>query len=80
MMTNKFLAARSNIEDLLEQKKEIIRKSADLIAAVMIEENSKGEININGIKTDVQKLLKGFSVEEKLQILEIAMAKLVANL
>ena len=80
MMTNKFLAARSNIEDLLEQKKEIIRKSADLIAAVMIEENSKGETNINGIKTDVQKLLKGFSVEEKLQILEIAMAKLVANL
>jgi hypothetical protein len=79
-MSNKFLAARSNIEDLLEQKKEIIRKSADLVAAVMIEENNKGETNINGIKTDVQKLLKGFSEEEKVQILEIAMAKLVANL
>lgn len=79
-MSNKFLAARSNIEDLLEQKKEIIRKSADLVAAVMMEENNKGETNINGIKTDVQKLLKGFSEEEKVQILEIAMAKLVANL
>lgn len=79
-MSNKFLAARSNIEDLLEQKKEIIRKSADLVAAVMIEENNKGETNINDIKTDVQKLLKGFSEEEKVQILEIAMAKLVANL
>lgn len=79
-MSNKFLAARSNIEDLLDQKKEIIRKSADLVAAVMIEENNKGETNINGIKTDVQKLLKGFSEEEKVQILEIAMAKLVANL
>ena len=79
-MSNKFLAARSNIEDLLEQKKEIIRKSADLVAAVMIEENNKGEANINGIKADVQKLLKGFSEEEKVQILEIAMAKLVANL
>lgn len=79
-MSNKFLAARSNIEDLLEQKKEIIRKSADLVAAVMIEENNKGETNINGIKADVQKLLKGFSEEEKVQILEIAMAKLVANL
>lgn len=79
-MSNKFLAARSNIEDLLEQKKEIIRKSADLVAAVMIEENNKGETNINGIKTDVQKLLKGFSEEEKVQILEIAMSKLVANL
>lgn len=79
-MSNKFLAARSNIEDLLEQKKEIIRKSADLVAAVMIEENNKGETNINGIKTDIQKLLKGFSEEEKVQILEIAMAKLVANL
>lgn len=79
-MSNKFLAARSNIEDLLNQKKEIIRKSADLVAAVMIEENNKGETNINGIKTDVQKLLKGFSEEEKVQILEIAMAKLVANL
>ena len=79
-MSNKFLAARSNIEDLLEQKKEIIRKSADLVAAVMIEENNKGETNINGIKTDVQKLLKGFSEEEKVQILEIAMEKLVANL
>lgn len=79
-MSNKFLAARSNIDDLLDQKKEIIRKSADLVAAVMIEENNKGETNINGIKTDVQKLLKGFSEEEKVQILEIAMAKLVANL
>ena len=79
-MSNKFLAARSNIEDLLEQKKEIIRKSADLVAAVMIEENNKGETNINGIKADVQKLLKGFSEEEKVQILEIAMTKLVANL
>lgn len=79
-MSNKFLAARSNIEDLLDQKKEIIRKSADLVAAVMIEENNKGETNINGIKADVQKLLKGFSEEEKVQILEIAMAKLVANL
>lgn len=79
-MSNKFLAARSNIEDLLEQKKEIIRKSADLVAAVMIEENNKGETNINGIKADVQKLLKGFSEEEKVQILEISMAKLVANL
>lgn len=79
-MSNKFLAARSNIEDLLDQKKEIIQKSADLVAAVMIEENNKGETNINGIKTDVQKLLKGFSEEEKVQILEIAMAKLVANL
>jgi hypothetical protein len=79
-MSNKFLAARSNIEDLLEQKKEIIRKSADLVAAVMMEENNKGETNINGIKTDIQKLLKGFSEEEKVQILEIAMAKLVANL
>lgn len=79
-MSNKFLAARSNIEDLLDQKKEIIRKSADLVAAVMIEENNKGETNTNGIKTDVQKLLKGFSEEEKVQILEIAMAKLVANL
>lgn len=79
-MSNKFLAARSNIEDLLEQKKEIIRKSADLVAAVMMEENNKGETNINGIKTDVQKLLKGFSEEEKVQILEIALAKLVANL
>ena len=59
-MSNKFLAARSNIEDLLEQKKEITRKSADLVAAVMMEENNKGETNINGIKTDVQKLLKGF--------------------
>ena len=79
-MSNKFLAARSNIEDLLEQKKEIIRKSADLVAAVMMEENNKGETNINGIKTDIQKLLKGFSEEEKVQILEIAIAKLVANL
>ncbi len=79
-MSNKFLAARSNIEDLLEQKKEITRKSADLVAAVMMEENNKGETNINGIKTDVQKLLKGFSEEEKVQILEIALAKLVANL
>ena len=79
-MSNKFLSVSSNIEDLLEQKKEIIRKSADLVAAVMIEENNKGETNINGIKADVQKLLKGFSEEEKVQILEIAMAKLVANL
>lgn len=79
-MSNKFLAARSNIEDLLEQKKEIIRKSADLVAAVMMEENNKGETNINGIKTDIQKLLKGFSEEEKVQVLEIVMAKLVANL
>ena len=46
----------------------------------MIEENQKGITNTNNIKNDIQKLLNGFTVEEKNKILMIAMAKVIANI
>lgn len=79
-MSNKFLSARSRIEELLEKKEEIIESAGNELALVMIEENQKGITNTNNIKNDIQKLLNGFTVEEKNKILMIAMAKVIANI
>ena len=56
-MSNKFLSARSRIEELLEKKEEIIESAGNELALVMIEENQKGITNTNNIKNDIQKLL-----------------------
>lgn len=79
-MSNKFLSARSRIEELLEKKEEILASAGNELALVMIEENQKGITNTNNIKNDIQKLLNGFTVEEKNKILMIAMAKVIANI
>lgn len=79
-MSNKFLSARSRIEELLEKKEEIIESAGNELALVMIEENQKGITNTNNIKNDIQKLLNGFTLEEKNKILMIAMAKVIANI
>lgn len=79
-MSNKFLSARSRIEELLEKKEEILASAGNELALVMIEENQKGITNTNNIKNDIQKLLNGFTVEEKNKILMIATAKVIANI
>lgn len=79
-MSNKFLSARSRIEELLEKKEEIIESAGNELTLVMIEENQKGITNTLNIKNDIQKLLNGFTVEEKNKILMIAMAKVIANI
>lgn len=79
-MSNKFLSARSRIEELLEKKEEVIESAGNELALVMIEENQKGITNTNNIKNDIQKLLNGFTLEEKNKILMIAMAKVIANI
>lgn len=75
-----FMNQRGVIEDLLEQKENIIKKAANAVSIVLMEYNRDGMTDTKAIKNNIDKLLKGFTEEEKLEILKISIAKLVANL
>lgn len=79
-MANPFLSARTSIESLLEEKEKIIKDAGNLVAGVMMKSNQRGTTDMKAIVSDAEKLINGFTDEEKIKILQIAMAKLVINL
>lgn len=76
----KFIDAKSDIEELLESKEQILKKAGNTLASVCSTFNNKGITDSKAISGDIGKLLNGFTEEEKNKILTIAITKLVINL
>lgn len=78
-MGNKFLSARNEIDELLQEKKEILEKASNVVARVSIDMNEKGIVD-NIITDNIKKLINGFTVDEQNEILVLAMKKVIINL
>ena len=79
-MGNKFLSAKSEMDELLETKKQVLTKAGNIVARVFIDMNVRGISDTKIITENIDKLIDGFTYEEKIEILKLAMAKAIINL
>jgi hypothetical protein len=79
-MVMNFMTAKTKIEDMLSTRQQIFKETADLVTGSIIDRaQTKGINNIDSNVRDIDTLLAGFSAEERVTILEMAIVKLAAN-
>lgn len=79
-MANVLLTAGTELQSLVDQKEKILSDAGNKIAAVMISMNDSGETNVKKSMATIDKLLNGFTPEEKYSIILRASAKVIASL
>ena len=75
-----FMTVKSELDSIREQKEKLLLDAGNKVASVMISMNNSGESNVKKIASDLEKLLHGFTDEEKISILLRASAKIIVNL
>lgn len=75
-----YMDANASLEDLAEQKEDILSKAASVIATYGSTANKNGESNPKTINGELDKLLRNFNAEEQADILKHAVALLIVNL
>lgn len=80
MSNNNFLAIKSELDSLQEQKEKILLEAGNKVASAMMSMNNAGESNVKKIQADLEKLISPFNKEERVQILLRAAAKIIVNL
>lgn len=78
-MANVLLTAGTELQSLVEKKENILNEAGNKIAAVMISMNESVTPSAK-IAPTLDKLLTGFTVEEKYSIILRACAKVIATL
>lgn len=79
-MGNKFLSARNEIDELLQEKKEIVEKASNVVSRICIDMNEKGTVDTDIIVGNINKLINGFTTDERIEILLLALKKIIINL
>lgn len=79
-MGNKFLSARNEIDELLQEKKEIVEKASNVVSRICIDMNEKGIVDTEIIVSNIKKLINGFTADEQNEILLLAIKKIIINL
>lgn len=77
-MGENFMTAGTQIENLLEMKKEMFNKAANLIVEATVNRSVSGVVSM-GTKKDIMNILKEFTNEEKVEILSTAFVILAMN-
>lgn len=72
------MTAGTQIESLVEKKKEIYDKAANLLASAIMERSSTDRVAMN-TKRDITNVIKGFTPEEQVEILTTALVILGMN-
>ena len=71
---------RTKIEDLLTTRKQLLTEAATCVAdAVIDRQKNSGIGNIDSNVNDIEKLIAGFSEDEKVKILEIALVNQISD-
>ena len=79
-MANALLTAGTELQSLVDKKEKILNEAGNKIASVMISMNESGDNSVNKIMPTLDKLLTGFTLEEKYSIILRASAKVIATL
>lgn len=75
-----YMTNRTKIEDLLTTRKQLLTEAATCVAdAVIDRQKNSGIGNVDSNVNDIEKLIAGFSEDEKVKIMEIALVKVAAN-
>lgn len=80
MKGNFYIEAQTKLEEILEEKERLLMKAADTVSMVLMKMNQRGLTDMKSIEKDVNKLISGFTDEEKVKILEKVIVKLTMNL
>lgn len=80
MKGNFYIEAQTKLEEIREEKERLLMKAADTVSMVLMKMNQRGLTDMKSIEKDVNKLISGFTDEEKVKILEKVIVKLTMNL
>ena len=80
MKGNFYIEAQTKLEEIQEEKERLLLKAADTVSMVLMKMNQRGITDMKSIEKDVNKLISGFTDEEKVKILEKVIVKLTMNL
>lgn len=80
MKGNFYIEAQTKLEEIQEEKERLLLKAADTVSMVLMKMNQRGITDMKSIEKDVNKLINGFTNEEKVKILEKVIVKLTMNL
>lgn len=80
MKGNFYIEAQTKLEEIQEEKERLLLKAADTVSMVLMKMNQRGITDMKSIEKDVNKLISGFTNEEKVKILEKVIVKLTMNL
>lgn len=80
MKGNFYIEAQTKLEEIQEEKERLLLRAADTVSMVLIKMNQRGLTDMKSIEKDVNKLISGFTNEEKVKILEKVIVKLTMNL
>ena len=80
MKGNFYIEAQTKLEEIQEEKERLLLKAADTASMVLMKMNQRGITDMKSIEKDVNKLISGFTNEEKVKILEKVIVKLTMNL
>ena len=72
------MTAGTQIESLVEKKKEIYDKAANLLAEAIIERTNTSTVNMN-TKKDILNIIKGFNTDEQVEVLSTALIIIAMN-
>lgn len=75
-----FVTVKNELLDIQEQKEKLLVNAGNKVASVMMQMNESGNSSVNSVVSDLNKLLQGFSEEDKFNILLRATAKIIVNL
>ena len=78
-MGENFMTAGTQIESLVEKKKEIYDKAANLLAEAMMERTNTSTVNMN-TKKDILNIIKGFTPDEQVEVRSTALISSAVNL
>ena len=80
MKGNFYIDAQTKLEEIQEEKESLLLKATDTVSMVLMKMNQRGITDMKSIEKDVNKLISGFTNEEKVKILEKVIVKLTMNL
>ena len=80
MKGNFYIEAQTKLEEIQEEKERLLLKAADTVSMVLMKMNQRGITDMKSIEKDVNKLISGFTNDEKVKILEKVIVKLTMNL
>ena len=80
MKGNFYIEAQTKLEEIQEEKERLLLKAADTVSMVLMKMNQRGITDMKSIEKDVNKLISGFTNEEKVKSLEKVIVKLTMNL
>lgn len=79
-MPRTLMNGKQELQEIAEQKEELIDKASKVLSSMLISMNNKGVSSARSAEKDILDSLRGFTDEEKVKILVSATTKVIINL